>query len=94
MSAASSAAPAGKATLYRMVMPEHVCPYGLKAKDLLRRKGYSVEDRWLTTREQTDAFKTEHSVKTTPQTFIDGKRVGGYDDLRANSDAIRPPIPI
>jgi|GEM_PF-5509192 len=21
-----------RATLYRMVMPEHVCPYGLKAK--------------------------------------------------------------
>ena len=82
MSAEMSAPPARNATLYRMVMPKHVCPYGLKAKDLLRRKGYSVEDRWLTTREQTDAFKGEHGVKTTPQVFIDGKRVGGYDDLR------------
>jgi hypothetical protein len=25
------------ATLYRMVMDQHVCPYGLKARDLLRR---------------------------------------------------------
>lgn len=70
------------AVLYRMVMPEHVCPYGLKARDLLKRRGYSVEDHWLTTREQTDAFKAEYGVKTTPQTFIGGERIGGYDDLR------------
>ena len=70
------------ATIYRMVMEKHVCPYGLKAVHLLRRKGFAIDDRWLTTREETDAFKTEHDVKTTPQTFIDGKRIGGYDDLR------------
>ncbi|MBJ6121963.1 MauE/DoxX family redox-associated membrane protein [Sphingomonas mollis] len=73
---------AKKAILYRMVMPTHVCPFGLKAKDLLRRQGYKVEDHWLTTREETDAFKAEHGVKTTPQTFIGGERVGGYDDVR------------
>jgi glutaredoxin len=71
-----------KATIYRMVMPTHICPYGVKAKDLLRRQGYEVEDHWLRTREETDAFKAEHGVKTTPQTFIGGERVGGYDDLR------------
>lgn len=71
-----------QATLHRMVMPGHICPYGLKAKYLLERKGYTVDDRWLETREQTDAFKAEHGVKTTPQTFIDGRRIGGYDDLR------------
>ena len=71
-----------KATIYRMVMPAHTCPYGVKAKDLLRRQGYEVEDHWLRTREETDAFKAEHGVKTTPQTFIGGERVGGYDDLR------------
>ncbi|WP_447763756.1 MauE/DoxX family redox-associated membrane protein [Sphingopyxis panaciterrae] len=71
-----------QATLHRMVMPGHTCPYGLKAKHLLESRGFTVNDRWLTTREQTDAFKAEHGVKTTPQTFIDGVRVGGYDDLR------------
>ncbi len=71
-----------KAILYRMVMPTHTCPYGLKARDLLRRQGYEVDDRWLRTREETDAFKAEHGVKTTPQIFIGGERVGGYDDLR------------
>lgn len=65
-----------------MVMPGHLCPYGLKAVDLLRRKGYQVDDRHLTTREQTDAFMNEHGVDTTPQVFIDGRRVGGYDELR------------
>ncbi len=70
------------AVLYRMVMPDHVCPYGRKSLWLLRRKGYEVDDRHLTTREQTDAFKAEHGVKTTPQTFIDGVRIGGHDDLR------------
>lgn len=71
-----------RATLYRMVMDKHVCPFGLQAKHLLRRKGYDIDDRWLTTREETDAFKAENGVKTTPQTFIDGRRIGGYDDLR------------
>ena len=75
-------APAKQATIYRMVMSEHTCPYGLKAKDLLHRQGYAVDDHWLTTRDETDAFKAKHGVKTTPQTFIGGERVGGYDDLR------------
>jgi glutaredoxin len=70
------------AVLHRMVMPGHICPYGLKARHLLKQKGYTVDDRWLTTREETDAFKAAHGVKTTPQTFIDGVRIGGYDDLR------------
>ena len=70
------------ATVYRMVMPGHLCPYGLKTVDLLKREGFAVEDHHLETRAQTDAFKTEHDVATTPQTFIDGQRIGGYDDLR------------
>ena len=75
-------APTKQATLHRMVMTDHVCPYGIKAKDLLERQGFAVEDRWLTTRAETDAFKAEHGVKTTPQVFIGGQRIGGYDDLR------------
>ena len=70
------------ATVYRMVMPGHLCPYGLKTVDLLKREGFAVEDYHLETRAETDAFKTEHDVATTPQTFIDGQRIGGYDDLR------------
>jgi glutaredoxin len=71
-----------RAVLYRMVMDKHVCPYGMKAKHLLRTQGFDVDDRWLRTREETDAFKAEHGVKTTPQIFIEGERIGGYDDLQ------------
>ncbi|HEY0324744.1 MAG TPA: glutaredoxin, partial [Allosphingosinicella sp.] len=80
-----SAAPASarkRAVIHRMVMDKHVCPWGVKAKDLRRRAGYEVDDRWLTTREEVDAFKAEHKVATTPQIFIEGRRIGGHDDLR------------
>lgn len=84
--------PVKTAVLYRMVMPGHVCPYGLKAMHLLKAKGYVVEDHWLKTRAETDAFKAEHDVKTTPQAFIDGQRIGGYDDLRRHFGArVRDP---
>ena len=72
------------AQLYRMVMQDHLCPYGLKSKDLLEREGYEVEDHHLTTREETDAFMEKHGVETTPQTWIGDKRIGGYDDLRVH----------
>ncbi|MBN8552471.1 MAG: glutaredoxin [Caulobacterales bacterium] len=70
------------AIVHRMVMPDHVCPYGRKAIWLLKSKGFAVEDHHLTTRAQVDAFKAEHGVQTTPQIFINGQRIGGYDDLR------------
>jgi len=73
---------AKKAALYRMVMPSHTCPWGLKARHLLKSQGYEVEDHHLRTREETDEFMAKHGVKTTPQVFIDGRRIGGYDDLR------------
>lgn len=69
------------AVLHRMVMEKHICPYGIKSKYLLECEGFTVDDRWLTTREQAEAFKAEHGVKTTPQTFIGGVRIGGNDDL-------------
>lgn len=64
-----------------MVTDEHICPYGIKSKDLLQRQGYDVEDHPLKTRQETDRFQEEHDVETTPQTFVDGERIGGYEDL-------------
>ena len=72
------------AKLYRMAMPDHLCPYGLKSKALLEREGYAVEDHHLTTREETDAFMEKHGVETTPQTWLGDERIGGYDDLRVH----------
>ena len=71
-----------RASLYRMVMDKHLCPFGLKSLYLLRSRGYEVEDHHLRSRAETDAFKEAHGVKTTPQAFIDGERIGGHDDLR------------
>ncbi len=76
--------PAQTARLYRMVMPDHLCPFGRKSKWLLERKGYEVEDHHLTTRDEVDAFMAKHGVETTPQTFIGEERVGGYDALRVH----------
>ncbi len=71
-----------QAVLYRMKTDKHICPFGLKSLDLLKRKGYKVDDRLLKSREETDQFKSKHDVKTTPQTFIDNQRIGGFDDLQ------------
>ena len=99
----AEATDAKRATLYRMATDEHICPFGLRAKDLLKRRGYTVTDKMLTTREETDAFKATHGVDTTPQVFIAGERIGGYDSLRehlglptASSDGVsyRPIVAI
>ena len=67
------------AVLYRMVMPEHICHYGLKAIVLLRQRGFEVSVQTLESREAADAFKAEQGVETTPQVFIDGTLIGGFD---------------
>lgn len=70
-----------RATLYRMVLPDHICPFGVRAKQLLQSAGYAVDDRILRSREEVDAYKAEQDVETTPQVFIAGERIGGSDDL-------------
>lgn len=69
------------AVLYRMQTDAHICPFGIKSKDLLKRKGYTIEDHLLKNREEIEAFKSKHGVSTTPQTFIGDARIGGYDAL-------------
>lgn len=71
------------ATLTRMVLPDHICPFGVRAKQLLQGAGYSVDDHILRTREEVDAFKAEQGVATTPLIVIDGERIGGSDELEA-----------
>jgi glutaredoxin len=67
--------------LYRMSMPEHECPWGLKAVKLLQERGLNFEDIKLRSREEVDKFKSQYQVATTPQIFIDTERIGGYTDL-------------
>lgn len=70
-----------RATLHRMVLPDHTCPYGVRARQLLETHGYDVDDRHLTSRAEVDAFKAEHGLMTTPLIFVGEERVGGCDDL-------------
>lgn len=67
--------------LYRMILPEHTCPYGVRAAQMLDDAGVKFEDRILRSRDEVDAFESEHKVDTTPQCFVDGERIGGSDEL-------------
>ena len=71
------------ATLHRMVLAAHTCPHGVRAKAMLERAGYTVDDQQMTTREEVDAFKTKEGVATTPVTFIDGNRYATSEALEA-----------
>ena len=70
-------------TLYRMVLPDHTCPFGVRAKQMLEQRGTEFEDRILSSRGEVEAFKNEHGVDTTPQVFVDGDRIGGSEGLSA-----------
>jgi glutaredoxin len=71
------------AILYRMVLPEHTCPFGLRAKAMLERAGFDIDERILSTREEVDALKAELGVQTTPQIFIGDELIGGSEELEA-----------
>ena len=90
MTSSSPPSPIRHATLYRMATPEHLCPFGLKSRALLRREGFTVDDRLLASRAEVDAFMKKEGVETTPQSFIGAQRVGGYDDLRRH---VGRPVP-
>ena len=58
------------ATLYRMVLPDHTGPFGVRAKQLLEQHGFTVDEHILSSRDEVDAFEEEQ-----------GERIGGSDDL-------------
>ena len=69
------------ATITRMILPDHECPFGKRARQMLDDAGFEVDERILVTREEVEAFKAEQGIATTPLIVIDGQRVGGSDDL-------------
>lgn len=69
------------ATLYRMVLPDHTCPFGVRARETLEQAGFDIDEHILRSREEVDAFEEEQGVATTPQVFIGGERIGGSDEL-------------
>ncbi len=69
------------AILRRMVLADHECPFGVRAKAMLEQAGYTVDDQILSTRAEVEAFKEKESVTTTPVTFIDGTRYATSEAL-------------
>ena len=69
------------ATLYRMKLPDHECPYGLLAKRMLEDAGFEIDERLLTTRDEVEAFKDDQQVATTPIIFVGNERIDGSEQL-------------
>lgn len=67
-----------------MVIPDHLCPWGIKALDLLKRNDFEIEDEHLDSMDANKAFKEENGFDETPQIWIEGENVGGYEDLRSH----------
>ena len=71
------------ATLTRMVLPDHECPFGLRARAMLEQAGFDIDEHILSSRDAVDAFKSERGLTTTPLIEIDGETIGGSNDLEA-----------
>lgn len=67
------------------------CPYCLAAKRLLARKGVDFEETDVSSSTSLRQAMTQRAGgrRTVPQVFIDGRHIGGSDDLHALEDAGR-----
>lgn len=61
------------------------CAAGDKAIKLLKEKGIDFEDHLLDPKEEEE-IKNQFHVRTTPQIFLDGERIGGYSELSEKFD--------
>lgn len=71
-----------------LIYTKEICPYCVRAKSLLQRKGVSFKEIKIT----DEATKEEMMQKsggrmTVPQIFIGEKHIGGCDDLYALDSA-------
>ena len=58
------------------------CPYCIRAKELLKRKGIPFEEINLDGKlDELNALKDRTGHRTVPQIFIDGKLIGGFTEL-------------
>ena len=75
------------------------CPYCVRAKSLLERKGvaYTEIEAPHGTAERAESIRRAGGRSSVPQVFIDGRHVGGSDDLAAldragQLDALLQPV--
>jgi glutaredoxin 3 len=65
------------------------CPYCIQAKDWFTDHGFSYTENKLYDEEQRLAFFQKFpSARTVPQILIDGKNIGGYDELMKIRDTL------
>ena len=57
------------------------CSFGDKAVKLLKDKNIDFADHIIEKPEEISELKDQFKVNTTPQVFLNGERVGGYDEL-------------
>ncbi|KKD34598.1 MAG: glutathione peroxidase [Limnoraphis robusta] len=57
------------------------CPYCIKAKSMLKERGWEFEEILLGEDISTRSIKAATGATSTPQVFIDGKLIGGSDAL-------------
>ncbi len=67
-----------------VIYTKEVCPYCVKAKNLLRRKGVDFSEiKIVDEKDKLEMMKKSGGRMTVPQIFINEKHVGGCDDLYA-----------
>lgn len=67
------------------VYTKFLCPYCTRAKALLSKKGVPFEEIDISTGgpRRTEMIERSGGRQTVPQIFIDGRHIGGSDDLHA-----------
>ena len=70
-----------KVEMYTKMM----CPYCMRAKALLEKKGVDIIDipAWMDKAKRAEMNERSGGRNTFPQIFIDGVHIGGCDDLHA-----------
>jgi len=64
------------------------CPYCMRAKRLLKSKGVDFDETDITLGgpRRAEMLERSNGGRTVPQIFIDGRHIGGSDDLAALDD--------
>ncbi len=72
-----------------IVYSQPFCGYCSAAKRLLKEKGaaYTEIDVMFDPARRSEMLERSGGRRTVPQIFIDGRHVGGYDDLSALDEA-------
>lgn len=67
------------------IYTKFLCPYCTRAKSLLKAKGVAFEEHDISMggRGRTEMLERSGGRTTVPQIFIDGRHIGGSDDLAA-----------